>query len=104
MTSYDPDKLRGMMNHERRRGPELMYTADSHQGALNLKTELNRSMAEATRYNRTLGGPPGSVPQLNQQVAPHELVMPWNEAVSPVFVCLIIMFSITLAGSVSSQH
>ena len=61
-----------------------MYTADSHEGALNLKTELNRSMAEATRYNRTLGGPPGSVPQLNQQVAPHELVMPWNETVSHV--------------------
>ena len=30
------------------------------------------------RYNRTLGGPPGSVPQLNSQPNPHEVIEPFN--------------------------
>ena len=33
---------------------------------------------DVRRYNRTLGGPPGSVPQVNSQASPHEVLEPFN--------------------------
>ena len=75
-TAYDPALLRGAMEAERRRGAAVIDTSASHVGALDVMTSLNAAAADAMRFNRTLGGPPGSVPQLHPRASLHETMAP----------------------------
>lgn len=77
-TSYDPGLLRGALGGEERRGPRVMDTSDSHKGALDFPTRLNDVMAESGRHGRTLGGPPGSVPQPHSQPSLTEAFRPFG--------------------------
>ena len=78
-TTYDPSKLKGTMNAEAESGARIMDISDCHVGALDLPTTLNQDMAEAIRYNRTMGNP-GSVAQLNDQPNQYETFEPFNKA------------------------
>ena len=71
-TSYDPYSLQHQMNKDKTAGSELFYTMDSHKDALNSHLDINNEMGELMREGRTLGDP-GSVPQLHDQSAPHEV-------------------------------
>ena len=71
-TSYDPYKLQHLMNHEETAGSTVMDYTDYTKNSLDYQTNLNDDIAETMRFSRTLGGPPGSVPQLNNQPSQHE--------------------------------
>ena len=77
-TSYDPYTLQYSMNKDKTAGSELFYTMDSHKDALNNPLGINEDLGELMGEGRTLGGPPGSVAQLNSQPAPHETFGPYD--------------------------
>lgn len=79
-TSYDPAKLEHCMNHEDEAASRRMDISTIHRDALNLPVDLNEDMASAMRYSRTLGGPPGSVPQLHNQPSQYEAITPFDKA------------------------
>ena len=78
-TSYDPYKLQHTMNHEETAGARVMDYSDYNKNALDYPTDLNDDIAEAMRHSRSLGGPPGSVPQLHSQPSQHEAFEPYNK-------------------------
>ena len=77
-TSYDPYRLQETMAGDDRRGSGFVDTTHSYQGALDLPMQMNQDVAHILRYNRTLGGPPGSVAQLNGQPSQHEVFAPYE--------------------------
>ena len=76
-TSYDPYSLQHSINKDETTG-KMFDITDTHKDVLNLPVELNNEMAEAMRYSRTLGGPPGSVAQYNSQSSQYEAIEPFN--------------------------
>ena len=66
-TSYSPSILQHAMNKEEKTGARATDVSECHKNALDLPLELNEDMAHALQHNRTLGGPPASVPQLHDQ-------------------------------------
>ena len=81
-TTYDPYAFQHSMNKDEKTGGKLFDTSDSHRNALNLDVDLNGDMHESMRWNRTLGGPAGSVPQLNDQPSLYESIQPFNKTKS----------------------
>lgn len=77
-TSYDPYKLQYDMNKQEETGGRLFDVSDYHHDALNRHYPLNGAMSDAMRFGRTLGGPPGSVPQLHDQPTPYEVIAPYK--------------------------
>ena len=71
-TSYDPNILQHAMNKEEMSGSRAFDVSECHREALDLPVDLNQDMAHVIRYNRTQGGPPGSVPQLHDQPSQYE--------------------------------
>lgn len=78
-TSYDPYTLQYTMNKRERSGPGLFDITDCHKNALDNPLNINQDMHAILQYNRTLGGPPGSVAQLHDQPSQFEAFGPFNK-------------------------
>ncbi|ELU01610.1 hypothetical protein CAPTEDRAFT_227900 [Capitella teleta] len=79
-TSYDPAILQHSLNKGERNGAQAVDTSNYQRNALDLPVALNQEVAEDLRHNRTIGGPPGSVIQLNSQPSQFEVFGPFEKA------------------------
>ena len=79
-TTYDPYSLQYSMNKRELSGDGIFDITDVHRNALDNPLPINQDMHDITRYNRTLGGPPGSVAQLHRQPSQVEAIGPFDRA------------------------